>query len=65
MLVFGVLYPLFLKYPIDVDFGKISLEFTLVGVLAGILSFSLTGILAGFIPSRIVAKQDILKAIWG
>ena len=63
--VFGVLYPLFMKYPLDVDFGKVSLVFNALGILVSIGSFALTGILAGIIPSRIVAKEDILKAIWG
>jgi putative ABC transport system permease protein len=62
---FGILYPILLKNPIDVDMGNLSLVFTTVGVLVSILIFLASGILAGFIPSRIVAKQDILKAIWG
>lgn len=63
--VFGILYPIFLKYPLDVDFGRVSLIFTLSGVVASIISFAVTGVLAGIIPSRLVAKEDILKAIWG
>lgn len=65
ILVFAVLYPLFLRYPIDVAFGKINLVFTSFGITMGVASFLIAGILAGFIPSRLVAKEDILKAIWG
>ncbi len=62
---FAMLYPLFLRYPIDVDVGKISLTYTAFGLLAAFASFIVAGILAGIVPSRIVAKQDILDAIWG
>lgn len=65
ILMFGVLYPLFLKYPLDVSFGKISLVFTPLGIVLGIVSFLAAGIVAGLVPSYVVAKQDILKAIWG
>lgn len=62
---FGVLYPLLLRNPIDVEVGDLSLMFTVEGIVLGIVSFLVSGILAGFIPSRIVARQNILKAIWG
>jgi len=64
LVAFGVLYPLFLKYPLDVDVGKISLIFTPLGIFAAFASFLVAGILSGYIPSKIVAKQDIVKAIW-
>lgn len=63
--VFGVLYPLFLRYPLDVDFGKVKLIFSLVWITGSIMSFVITGVLAGIVPSRLVAKEDILEAIWG
>jgi len=62
---FAVLYPLLLKYPLDVDIGRISLIFTPGLVAVGFASFFAAGILSGAIPSRIVARQPILKAIWG
>lgn len=62
---FGVLYPLLLRNPIDVDVGDLSLIFTVEGIVLGLVSFLASGILAGFIPSGIVARQNILKAIWG
>ncbi len=65
LFIFGLLYPLFLKYPLDVDFGKVSLVFTWVEILASTTSFAVTGVLAGIIPSALVAKEDILTAIWG
>lgn len=64
-LVFGVLTPLLARYPINVDFGFLSLNHRSVEVIAGTISLIAAGILAGFVPSRIVAKKDILKAIWG
>ena len=64
-LVFAVLTPLLARYPINVDFGYLSLNHRAIEVVAGTTSLLIAGILAGFVPSRIVAKKDILKAIWG
>ncbi len=65
MFVFGVLTPLLGRYPIDVDFGSLSLSHNAIEVVSGTLSLIAAGLLAGYIPSRIVTKQEILKAIWG
>ncbi len=62
---FGILYPLFLERPLDVELGDLSLVFTVSSIILSVLSFLAAGLLAGFIPSRIVARQNILKAIWG
>ncbi len=65
ILTFAVLYPLFLRYPLDVEFGAISLYFTAGWVVFGIASLVAAGFLSGYLPSRIVARKDILTAIWG
>ncbi len=62
---FAVLYPLFLRYPIDVEFGAISLYFTAGWIIFGVTSLIATGLLSGYLPSRLVARKDILAAIWG
>lgn len=64
-LVFVVLTPLLTRYPIDVDFGFLSLVHNPVTIVWGTVSLILAGLLAGYIPSRIVARQAILDAIWG
>ncbi len=65
ILTFAVLYPLFLRYPIDVEFGTISLYFTAGWIIFGIASLIAAGFLSGYLPSRFVARKDILTAIWG
>lgn len=64
-LVFFVLTPLLDAYPIVVPFGGLSLVHKVGTVVIGIISLFIAGVLAGYVPSRIVARQDILKAIWG
>jgi len=63
--VFLILTPLLERYPIYVDFGYLSLVHKASEVGLGTLSLIGAGLLAGYVPARIVAKQDILKAIWG
>jgi putative ABC transport system permease protein len=65
VIVFLVLAPLLAAYPINVDFGYLSLVFSPVIIIGGIVSLLLAGLLAGFFPSRLIARQEILKAIWG
>lgn len=65
--VFGFLNPLLRAHPVPLIKGvmNLMLAFTSRGIFVGILSFAVAGFLAGLIPSRMVAKKDILKAIWG
>lgn len=64
LVVFGILYPYFAAHPVNADVGFISLVYGIIGITAGTASFILAGLLSGYIPSRIVARQDIVKAIW-
>lgn len=66
ILVFLIIYPLIQMYPIPLGFGiGITLLYTPTQIVVGILALVIAGLLAGFVPARIVARQDILKAIWG
>ncbi len=65
IVTFAILYPLLLRYPIDVDFGAISLYFTPGWIIFGIASLVVAGFLSGYLPSRLVARKDILTSIWG
>jgi putative ABC transport system permease protein len=65
--VFGLLGPLLTAFPIPIIVGlmNLTLAYTPLGIAISILCFVVAGYLAGRIPARIVAKEDILKAIWG
>lgn len=67
ILIFAVFQPLFIKYPIPVIAGlmNLTLVYSTLTVVLSVASFAVAGLLAGYVPSRIVAKEDILKAIWG
>lgn len=65
LIVFGALVPLMVAYPIDVVFGKLYPVFAEGTILVGVMSLVIAGLLAGYIPARIVARTEILKAIWG
>lgn len=65
--VFGILDPLMIAHPIPIIEGLmyLSLAYSPVGVSIGIICFLIAGYLAGRIPARMVAKKNILEAIWG
>lgn len=64
--VFVALKPLLLAYPIPViSTISVSLVYTPFNIVSGISSFLGAGLLAGLVPSLLVARKDILKAIWG
>ncbi len=65
-LVFAIIMPLLIVYPVPLGFGIfVTLTYTPTQIVAGIVALLLAGLLAGYIPARLVARQDILKAIWG
>ena len=67
ILVFVILKPLLDAHPIPLVVGLMNLELIYSPLWVGlsVLSFAVAGYLAGRIPSWLVARQDILKAIWG
>jgi putative ABC transport system permease protein len=64
-IVFFMVIPLLTVRPIPMPFGNASLVYTSLGIFINIASLVIAGILAGFIPAKIVAREDILKSIWG
>lgn len=65
LFVFGILQPILGAHPIMLPFGPLHLIFGSVLVIESIAGFLIAGFLAGYVPSRLVAREDILKAIWG
>jgi putative ABC transport system permease protein len=63
--LFTVLSPAIRAHPIKLPFGNIYLIYTGWRVIISVASLLFAGFLGGLIPARIVAKEDILKAIWG
>ncbi len=63
--VFLGVAPYFRSHPLDLPIGKVSLVLTTTRIWIGVVSLFIAGILAGLIPARVVAREDILKAIWG
>ena len=65
MIIFWAVVPFLAVRPIPMPFGNASLVYTSIGIFINISSLIISGILAGFIPAKIVAREDILKSIWG
>ena len=65
VLVFGILQPYVNAHPIPLPFGGLTFSFGWMLVTETIVGFLIAGFFSGFIPSRIVAREEILKAIWG
>lgn len=65
MIVFFLVVPLLQMRPIPMPFGNASLVYTPLEIFINIISLTISGIFAGFIPAKIVARQNILKSIWG
>jgi len=65
LFVFGMLGPLLSLHPITLPFGPLKLAFGAQLVVEGIAGFAVAGFFSGLIPARLVAREEILKAIWG
>ncbi|HVM77239.1 MAG TPA: FtsX-like permease family protein [Candidatus Paceibacterota bacterium] len=65
--VFGLLVPALIAWPIPIlaPLMYLTLSFSALGVSISIVAFAVAGYLAGRIPALMVAKEDILTAIWG
>lgn len=65
IIIFWLVVPLLTIRPIPMPFGNASLVYTSMGIFINIISLIVAGILAGLIPAKIVARENILKSIWG
>jgi putative ABC transport system permease protein len=63
--VFYFLAPYFADHPLNLPIGNTGLALDKLEVLFNAVSFLIMGVLAGLIPSWRVARENILKAIWG
>lgn len=64
-IVFLAVVPLLEVRPIPMPYGNAALFYTSFGILINIASLIVAGILAGFVPAKIVARENVLKSIWG
>ena len=65
IIIFWLVVPLLVVRPITMPFGNATLVYTSIGIFINITSLIVAGVLAGLIPAKIVAREDILKSIWG
>lgn len=65
IIIFLIVIPFLSARPIPMPFGNASLVYTSLGIAINVASLIIAGILAGFIPAKIVARENILKSIWG
>lgn len=65
IVIYFVVIPIMAVKPINMPFGDAVLVYTSLGIIINISSLIIAGILAGYIPAKIVAREDILKSIWG
>lgn len=65
IVIYFVVIPIMAVKPIAMPFGDAVLVYTSFGIIINISSLIIAGILAGYIPAKIVAREDILKSIWG
>lgn len=60
-----LLQPYFVRYPLDLPIGLVSLNVQPLTVGSSTLGLIGSAILAGFIPAWFIMKQSIIKTIWG
>lgn len=65
IVIYFLVIPIMAVKPITMPFGDAVLVYTSFGIIINISSLIIAGILAGYIPAKIVAREDILKSIWG
>jgi putative ABC transport system permease protein len=65
LFVFGGLLPFLAAFPIVLPFGELQLSFSPALVIESVAGIVIAGFFSGLIPARLVAREEILKAIWG
>jgi putative ABC transport system permease protein len=59
------LIPYFVEHPFPMPIGMVSLVLVRQDMVVGIISMIVVSVVSGFIPSWMVTRQNIIKAIWG
>jgi putative ABC transport system permease protein len=57
--------PYFINHPLPMPIGLVGLALVNRDLAISIMSMLIVSIVAGFIPSWMVTRQNIIKAIWG
>ena len=65
IIMFFFVEPYFIKNPLSLAIGDVSLSVKKIQVVNSIFSLLVAALVAGFIPAWRVVKENILKAIWG
>ena len=65
IIIHALLIPYFIQYPLPMPIGMVSLVLVRQDMIFGIVSMIVVSMISGFIPSWMVTRQNIIKAIWG
>jgi len=65
IIIHAFLIPYFIRNPLPMPIGLVSLVLVRQDMIFGIVSMLLVSMVSGFIPSWMVTRQNIIKAIWG
>ena len=65
IIIHALLIPYFIRNPLPMPIGLVSLVLVRQDLIFGIVSMIVVSMVSGFIPSWMVTRQNIIKAIWG
>ncbi len=65
IIIHALLIPYFIRNPLPMPIGLVSLVLVRQDMIFGIVSMIVVSMVSGFIPSWMVTRQNIIKAIWG
>jgi len=65
IIINAALVPYFVRHPLPMPIGLVSLALVRFDMTVAMVSMVLVSVVAGFIPSWMVTRQNIIKAIWG
>jgi len=65
IIIHAFLIPYFIQNPLPMPIGLVSLVLVRQDMIFGIVSMIVVSMVSGFIPSWMVTRQNIIKAIWG
>jgi len=65
VLIHALIVPYFIRHPFPMPMGMVSLVLVRQDMVTGVISMLLVSLISGFIPSWMITRQNIIKAIWG